>query len=134
MPKGKNLTPEHQRAASRRPKRPFVHVGNITRNPDETVDQAVARYQKAKADVEELDALKRDIEVCRLKGDLVPVSDVRDQYEELHLEWVAELEQLPHAVAASLPNEIAASIREVVRETVTAACMAVRQRIGGAGG
>jgi hypothetical protein len=134
MPKGQNLTGDHQRAASRMPRKPFVRTGNIKRKANETVEDAVARYQKAKADVEELDALKRDIEISRIKGELVPSDEVRDQYEANHLQWVAELEQLPHIVATALNSDFPASMREAVRLVVSEQCFLIRSRIGSTGG
>jgi predicted component of type VI protein secretion system len=134
MPRGKNLTAAHQKAAGRMPRKPFVRAGNIKRKENETVEAAVERYQKAKADVEELDALKRDIEISRLKGDLVPSDEVRDQYEAIHLQWVAELEQLPHIVATALGTDFSASMREAVRSVVAEQCFIIRGRIGSAGG
>lgn len=100
-------------------------------NPNESLEEATLRLQQAKADTEELDAERREVELAVLRRDLMPASDVRDSLEAVHLQWVSELEQLPHSVATALPPEIPASQREVLRAAVEAQCNALRQRIGG---
>lgn len=99
---------------------------------DETLDEAVLRYQQAKADTEALDAERRALDVAKARGELIPAADARDALEASHLAWVAELEQLPHAVANAMPPEVPSSIREHVRAAVEAGCLAIRRRIGGA--
>ncbi len=127
MPKGEHFDRSHQVAAASRPR---IRIGAGRANPGESLDDAVLRYQQAKADTEQLDAEKRALDVAKMRGDLIPADDARDEIEATHLAWVAELDQLPHSVASSLPPEIPASVREQLRAAVEAACMATRQRIG----
>ena len=132
--KGANLTINHQRAAGRRnvgPRIPGRSAVARKANPDESLDDATLRLQQAKADTEQLDAEKREVELAALRRELIPAPDARDAIEAVHLQWVAELEQLPHSVATALPPEVPASLREVMRAAVEAQCNALRTRIGG---
>lgn len=131
MPKGDNLTGEHQRRAASRPRAGKV-PSTVQPEGGETLDEAVLRYQQAKADTEELDAEKRALDVARLRGELIPAEDARDEIEATHLRWCAEVDQLPHAVASSIPPEVPASVREQIRTLVETACTAVRTRMGSA--
>lgn len=134
MPKGEHLTREHQRAAAIRPRGPRVprpsDLDPADHGEGESMDEALLRFQQAKADTEQLDAEKRALDVSRMRGDLIPADEARDEIEATHLRWVSELDQLPHSVASSLPPEIAASMREQIRSAIEAACLAVRNRIG----
>lgn len=123
-----HLTSEHQSRAGRMPR---IRLPNGARqaNPDESIEEATLRLQQAKADTEELDAQKRELELAALKGSLVPAAAARDNLEAEHLRWVAELEQLPHSVSAALPPEIVASVRDVIRSAIEQQCLAIRQRI-----
>ena len=95
----------------------------------ETLEEATLRLQQARADTESLDATKREIEIQKLKGSLVEVSDVRDEMERLHLAWVAELEQIPQAAIGELPGTLAASLHQTIRAAIESACTAARNRI-----
>ena len=129
MPQGENLTGAHQRRAASRPRAGKVPP-TVQPASGESLDDAILRYQRAKADTEGLDAEKRALDVARLRGDVIPADDARDELEATHLRWCAELDQLPHAVAASIPPEVPASVREQIRALVETACLAVRTRIG----
>lgn len=132
MPQGSNLTAAHQAAAGRRniyPRTPGA--SRVKPSPNESMEDATLRLQQAKADTEELDAEKRSEELAVLRRELIPAAEARDAAEAIHLQWVAELEQLPHSVATALPPEIPASQREQLRQVVEAQCNALRLRIGG---
>lgn len=128
MPRGSNLTAEHQAAAGRMNYRPRIPGGKASANPDESMEAASLRLQQAKADTETLDAQKRELDLAVARGKLIPVSTARDNLEREHLRWVAELDQLPHSVASVLPPEIPASVRDLVRAAVESECLALRQR------
>jgi hypothetical protein len=130
MARGENLTPAHQSLAGRKNIYPRLPSGVDRRaNPDESLEDATLRLQQAKADTEQLDALKRQLELDTLKGTLVQAAQVRDNLEAEHLRWVSELDQLPHACTLALPPEIPASMRDQIRSTIEAQCLLVRQRI-----
>jgi len=124
-----HLTVEHQKRAASFPRVKLPMGAARKANPDESLEDATLRLQQAKADTESLDAQKRELELSQLRGSLIPAATARDNLEAEHLRWVAELEQLPHACASSLPPEIPASVRESLRAAVEVQCMAVRQRI-----
>ena len=128
MPKGSNLTAEHQAAAGRMNYRPRIPGGRAQANPDESMEDASLRLQQAKADTEQLDAQKREVELAVARGVLIPVATAKDNLEREHLRWVSELEQLPHTVASSLPPEIPESTRELLRSVIESECMALRRR------
>lgn len=132
MPKGSHLTTEHQRDAAQQPRPPRVprELRGLTAPSNETMNAALLRYQQAKADTESLDAEKRALDVAKARRELIPADEARDALEAVHLRWVAELDQLPHMVATSLPPETPSSLREQVRFAVEAACLAARKRIG----
>lgn len=136
MAQGSNLTSEHQAKAGRanagipRVARVPRSDSLIPRNPEESLEEAVVRYQRAKATNEELDSIKLDLAIKRESGELIPANDSIDSMEALNLRWVAELEQLPHSVATDLPAEIAGIVREQVRTAVENACLAMRLRLG----
>ena len=134
MPRGSHFTPAHQSAAGHKnihPRTPGGKQVAAKAKSSETLDAATLRLQQAKADTEELDAEKRREELAVLRRGLIPEAESRDAAEAIHLQWVAEIEQLPHSVATSLPPEVPASQRELLRQTVEAQCNALRLRIGG---
>ncbi len=122
----------------RHPRKPPGLPGDGENGPDSTyvddADYAEARRRRenAAADREAIARERDSIELATMKRALIPADDARDAMEQIHLAWVAELDQLPHAVASALPPEVPASIRELVRGHVEAACIAIRRRIGGA--
>ena len=129
MPKGDNLTSTHQRHAASRP-RPSKVPASVQAGPDETLDEAVLRFQQAKADTEGLDAEKRAIDIARMRADLIPAADAREEIEATHQRWVEEFQSLPQVVASLIPPEVPASVREQIRALVETACLAARARIG----
>ncbi len=132
MGRGEHFTTDHQRRSASFPRGPRGANATtvISPGPGETMEEAMLRYQQAKADTESLDAEKRAIDVARARKELIPVADAQDEIEATHLAWVAGLDQLPHIVASSLPPEVPASLVETLRASIEAACVALRQRIG----
>ena len=146
MPKGEKLTKEHQsrsamqNIAPRLPRGAKQEVGpppppdapeDAKATYEQELSAATLRLQKARADTEELDAQKRQVELDVLKRKLVPVPETVDALERLHLAWVAELEQLSTAVCQSL-RHLPGDTIERVREAVNAEVHAIRNRIADA--
>lgn len=127
----KNLAKRRRQSAPRRP--PTIRVpGSVSEGlSGEKLDEAILRYQRAKATTEELDAARREVELNRLRGALIPAEEARDALEAAHLRWVAELDQLSAATIAALPIEFPASQRETVRKSIDDACCEIRKRISG---
>ena len=103
----------------------------VDQHPGESMEEAVLRYQRAKASSEEIGAEREELKLRVDRGELIRAEVARDRLEAAHLAWVAELEQLPHLVATNLPPEIPVAIREQVRAAVEVQVLAVRKRIGG---
>jgi molybdopterin-biosynthesis enzyme MoeA-like protein len=123
-------TTESNRRNARLPRSARIVAAAVDRHPGETLDESVARYQKAKADSEEIGAERESLKLRQDRGDLIKVDVARDRLEAVHLAWVAELEQMPHLVATGLPAEIPAAIREQVRAQAESIANAIRKRIG----
>jgi len=100
-------------------------------HPGESMEEAVLRYQRAKASGEEIGAEREALKLRQDRGELIKAEVARDQLEAAHLAWVAELEQMPHLVATGLGEEFTAAMRDLVRARVDQVVLEVRQRIGG---
>jgi hypothetical protein len=145
MPKGEHLSTDHQRAAAMANIRPrkLRGVSKIVGPPppqdapadehasyEQKMADATLRLQRARAETEELDASKRQVELDALCRRLIPAEESRDSIEAMNLEWVAEVEQMSTAVVQALV-ELPASIREQVRDAINAEASAIRKRLGG---
>jgi len=144
MPKGEHFDKPHQQAAGMANIRPrkLRNVAKLVGPPPppdapaeehETYEQKMAdatlRLQRARAETEELDASKRQVELDALCKRLIPAEDARDALEAMNLEWVAELEQLSTSVVQGLAT-VPASVRETVREAINAEVLNIRNRLG----
>ena len=99
MPRGANLTDEHQRAAAMRP-RPgqpgkTVRAAQLIRLSNETLDEAILRLQIAKADTEELDKAKRQLDLDVAQGRLITIEEAVDTAQAAVLRVCQILDLIP---------------------------------------
>lgn len=133
MPKGEHFDSKHQSAAAMANIAPRAPRGAAkARKPNESLEEASLRLQRARADTEELDARKRQVELEAMQRRLIPASDAQDAIERAHLAWVAELEQLSTAVCTAIGVSMPLEHREAARRIINEECDAIRRRIAGA--
>jgi predicted RNase H-like HicB family nuclease len=94
------------------------------RKPGETLEEAVLRLQIAKADTEELDKQRRQIEIDKIRGDLVTKEQAKEVAEEVLHAAIREAEKMPSMIRAAL-----ASNRDLVNHLDTI-CGEVERQIG----
>lgn len=107
MPQGENFTRAHQMAAAQRPR---TSRGNknkssanakpsvdplVSRISGETMEEASLRLQQARADTEELDRQKRELELARERGALVSKEEAVDLAQAAVLRVCQVLDLLP---------------------------------------
>lgn len=98
MPKGEHLTRAHQSLAGMRPRPgrgPSRKEVEAQRLPTETMDEATLRLQIARADTEELDRKKRQLELDRARGELVTKDEAVDLAQAAVLRVCQVLDLLP---------------------------------------
>ena len=102
MPSGEHLSKSHQTRVGSRPRPGRIGVGGMRqaaieeqRKPGETLDEATLRLQVARADTEELDRQKRQLELDKLRGAVVSKEDAVDLAQQAVLRVVAILDMIP---------------------------------------
>jgi hypothetical protein len=125
MPKGEKLTQAHQTSAAMRPRpgrKPSKQAVEAQRMSGETMDQATLRLQVARADTEELDRAKRDLELRQARGDLVTKDEAVDLAQAAVLRVCQILDLLPERLRDRSPTisaEILVAIDEIIRDART---------------
>lgn len=102
---GKNLDRTHQRKAGSRPRVRIPGPSDIVRDPNETLDAAVLRYQQARADTEQLDAAKRQLELDLARGKLLTIEEHVDQGQAAMQRVCQLLDLLPERLRGKLSPE-----------------------------
>lgn len=127
--RGENLTAAHQRAAGIRPRpgksKPSPAAVAAAKLPTETMDEASLRLQIARADTEELDRQKRQLDLDVARGALVTKEAAVDLAQAAVLRVVQILDLLPER-ARDLG-------RPVSPEDLDALIRAARQEIAAGG-
>jgi len=110
MPKGEHLTKAHQSAAGMRPrpgrgpsKKAVAAVMAVT---GETLEEATLRLQRARADTEELDRAKRQLELDVAAGKLVSRERAVDLAQQAVLRVCAILDLIPERLRDALPTHL----------------------------
>lgn len=123
MPKGEHLTRSHQSAAGMRPRpgrsKPSTATAEKARRPGETLDEATLRLQVARADTEELDRQKRELDLAVARGALVTKDEAVDIAQAAVLRVCQVLDLIPERLrdrAPTCPAEIPAILDEIIRE------------------
>lgn len=108
MPRGAHLTSAHQTSAAMRPRarKPSAREAEQAMEPGETMDQASLRLQRARADTEELDRAKRQLELDIASGALIPKERAVDVARGAIYRLCALMEQIPERMRDRLPQHL----------------------------
>lgn len=113
MPQGENLTRGHQTRVGSRPRPGKIGAKGVAKTEieeqarinGESLDEATLRLQVARADTEELDRQKRQLELDKAKGLLVTKDEAVDLAQQAVLRVVAILDLLPERLRDRLDPE-----------------------------
>ena len=127
-PKGKKVSPvekAQRQMAAMHPRTSKPNPGKVAAEAEangETLDQATLRLQRARADTEELDRQKRQLELDRARGLLVEKDEAVDLAQAAVLRVCQVLDLLPERLRDRLdPNDhhVCEVVDEVIREART---------------
>lgn len=124
-----NLT--HDRASqssrARLPRRSrSPQAGKLKTRCGESTEEAVARYQKAKADSEEIGAQRAAIQLGRERSVLIRVAVVDELAQRTHQTYARELARLVADAVAGLPPEVAELVRVEMAKSLAGLLSRVR--------
>jgi hypothetical protein len=84
---------------------------------DESYVAAQTRRMRAAADTQEAEAAIRNLELGKVKDDLIQVKDVKPAIETIHRQWVDALDILPSNVIRVL-GPIGMDLKEKIRTAI----------------
>lgn len=119
--RGEHLSRSHQIAAALLP-RPGSLKAEAVRKPGESLDEATLRLQVARADTEELDRQKRELELRKARGELVTKEEAVDLAQAAVLRVCQILDLIPERLRDRLPPELHAAcdhLSDVIHEART---------------
>ena len=120
--RGKHLTRSHQVASAMAPRPIRASRVEAERKPGETLDEATLRLQVARADTEELDRQKRELELRKARGEVVTKEEAVDLAQAAVLRVCQILDLLPERLRDRLPPELHAAcdhLADVIHEART---------------
>lgn len=120
--RGDHLTRSHQVASAMAPRPVKASRAELQRKPGESLDEATLRLQVARADTEELDRQKRELELRKARGEVVTKEEAVDLAQAAVLRVCQILDLIPERLRDRLPPELHAAcehLSDVIHEART---------------
>jgi len=95
---------------------------------DESYVAAQTRRMRAAADTQETEAKIRNLELGKVRVDLIQVKDVRPALEEIQRAWVDALDLLPSNVIRGL-GPVGMDLKEKVRDAIEVELNRIREEL-----